>query len=49
MQFNFVLSVNERAIRTWGAYGFAVVGRLPLAFNHPTLGFVDALVMYKLL
>lgn len=47
MQFNFVVSANERAIRTWEAYGFAVVGRLPSAFNHPTLGFVDALVMYK--
>jgi GNAT superfamily N-acetyltransferase len=47
MQFNFVVSTNERAIRTWEAYGFAVVGRLPAAFNHPTLGFVDALVMYK--
>jgi hypothetical protein len=24
-----------------------VVGRLPLAFNHPTFGFVDALLMYR--
>ena len=47
MQFNFVVSTNERAIKTWEAYGFAVVGRLPSAFNHPRLGFVDALVMYK--
>jgi L-amino acid N-acyltransferase YncA len=47
MQFNFVVSTNERAIRIWDAYGFNEVGRLPLAFRHPTLGFVDALVMYK--
>ena len=47
MQFNFVVSTNERAIKTWTAYGFSVVGRLPSAFNHPTLGLVDALVMYK--
>jgi L-amino acid N-acyltransferase YncA len=47
MQFNFVVSTNERAIRIWDAYGFKEVGRLPLAFRHPTLGFVDALVMYK--
>jgi GNAT superfamily N-acetyltransferase len=47
MQFNFVVSTNERAIRTWQAYGFDVVGRLPAAFRHPTLGLVDALVMYK--
>jgi ribosomal protein S18 acetylase RimI-like enzyme len=47
MQFNFVVSTNERAIRTWLAYGFETIGRLPAAFEHPTLGFVDALVMYK--
>jgi ribosomal protein S18 acetylase RimI-like enzyme len=47
MQFNFVVSTNERAIRTWEAYGFAKVGCLPLGFKHPALGFVDAFVMYK--
>jgi GNAT superfamily N-acetyltransferase len=47
MQFNFVVSSNQRAINTWEAFGFSVVGTLPLAFNHPTLGFIDALVMYK--
>ena len=47
MQFNFVVSTNERAIRTWEAYGFAKVGCLPLGFKHPVLGFVDAFVMYK--
>lgn len=47
MQFNFVVSTNERAVRTWQAYGFDIVGRLPGAFRHPRLGFVDALVMYK--
>ena len=47
MQFNFVVSTNERAIRTWEAYGFRKVGCIPLGFNHPTLGFVDAFVMHK--
>jgi ribosomal protein S18 acetylase RimI-like enzyme len=47
MQFNFVVSSNERALKTWQAYGFEVVGRLPLAFEHPRLGFIDALVMYR--
>jgi ribosomal protein S18 acetylase RimI-like enzyme len=47
MQFNFVVSTNERAIRTWEAYGFAKVGCLPLAFRHPVVGFVHAFVMYK--
>jgi L-amino acid N-acyltransferase YncA len=47
MQFNFVVSTNERAVRLWEALGFAVVGRLPLAFNHPRHGYVDALVMFQ--
>jgi len=47
MQFNFVVSTNERAIRTWEAYGFAKVGCIPLGFRHPALGFVDAFVMYR--
>jgi len=49
MQFNFVVSTNERAIKTWERYGFTVVGRLPLAYNHPTHGLVDALVMHRAL
>ena len=47
MQFNFVVSSNERAVRLWQSMGFEIVGRLPAAFVHPTLGPVDALVMYR--
>jgi len=47
MQFNFVVSSNERAVRLWQSLGFEIVGRLPGAFVHPKLGAVDALVMYK--
>lgn len=47
MQFNFVASSNEGAVRLWNKLGFETVGRLPSAFNHPTKGFVDALVMFK--
>ncbi|HSH53465.1 MAG TPA: GNAT family N-acetyltransferase [Methylotenera sp.] len=47
MQFNFVASSNEGAVRLWNKLGFATVGRLPKAFNHPSHGYVDALVMYK--
>jgi ribosomal protein S18 acetylase RimI-like enzyme len=47
MQFNFVVSTNERAVGLWKALGFEVVGRLPLAFRHPTQGYVDALVMFR--
>jgi ribosomal protein S18 acetylase RimI-like enzyme len=47
MQFNFVVSTNERAVRLWEDCGFQVVGRLPGAFNHPSRGYVDALVMFR--
>jgi ribosomal protein S18 acetylase RimI-like enzyme len=47
MQYNLVVSTNERAVRLWQAMGFAIVGRLPGAFAHPALGDVDAFVMYQ--
>ena len=47
MQFNFVVSSNTRAVKLWSDLGFETVGRLPQVFAHPTLGFVDALVMYR--
>ena len=49
MQFNFVVATNERAVQLWQSLGFDIVGRLPAAFKHPSCGFVDALVMYRLL
>jgi ribosomal protein S18 acetylase RimI-like enzyme len=49
MQFNFVVSTNERAVRLWESFGFEIVGRLPGAFQHPLRGFVDAYVMYRTL
>lgn len=47
MQYNLVVSTNERAVRLWQAMGFAIAGRLPGAFAHPVLGDVDAFVMYQ--
>lgn len=49
MQYNLVVSTNENAIYLWKKHGFELVGRLPQAFNHSKLGFIDAFVMYKLL
>ena len=49
MQYNIVVSTNERAVRLWQSMGFAIVGRLPGAFAHPRLGDVDALVMFRTL
>lgn len=47
MQFNIVVSTNESALRLWQKLGFEIVGRLPGAFEHSKLGFVDAFVMFK--
>ena len=49
MQFNFVVSTNQRALALWQRAGFDVVGRLPKAFRHPTQGYVDAFVLYRAL
>ena len=34
MQFNFVISTNESAVRLWQQLGFKIVGTLPGAFRH---------------
>jgi ribosomal protein S18 acetylase RimI-like enzyme len=49
MQFNFVVSSNDRAVRLWQKNGFEIVGRLPKAFLHPRLGYIDAYVMHRTL
>lgn len=49
MQFNFVVASNDRAVKLWQSHGFKIVGRLPGAFDHPRLGQVDALVMFRTL
>ena len=47
MQFNIVVSSNARAVALWQSFGFAIVGTLPGAFDHPNRGFVDAYVMFR--
>lgn len=49
MQYNFVVSTNDGAVRLWKKLGFDIVGTLPKAFRHPKFGDVDAFVMYQLL
>ena len=49
MQFNFMVSTNEAAVKLWKKLGFFVVGTLPRAFNHRELGYVDAHVIYRFL
>ena len=47
MQFNLVLVSNKKAVSLWTKLGFDMVGKIPKAFDHPKIGYVDALVMHK--
>jgi ribosomal protein S18 acetylase RimI-like enzyme len=47
MQFNLVVSTNEPAVALWKKLGFDIIATVPEAFNHRTLGLVDAYVMYR--
>ncbi len=47
MQFNFVIISNQGAIKLWTNMGFDTLCTLPKVFNHPELGLIDALVMFK--
>ena len=49
IQFNFVVSTNERAVQLYKSFGFDTIGTVPLAFLHPKRGYVDVLVMFKAL
>ena len=48
MQFNCVVSTNP-AVALWRSLGFAEVGRVPEAYDHPVHGRVDTLVMHRML
>ncbi|MGK5675994.1 N-acetyltransferase family protein [Micromonospora sp. URMC 106] len=47
MQFNAVVESNASAVELYRREGFAVVGTVPGAFAHPTLGRVGLHVMYQ--
>jgi L-amino acid N-acyltransferase YncA len=49
MQFNLVVSTNDRAVRLWKRHGFQIAGTLPGVFRHPIQGLVDAFVMHRFL
>ena len=46
MQFNAVAESNVHAVRLYQALGFRVIGTVPGAFEHPSLGRVGLHVMY---
>ena len=47
MQFNLVIKTNAVAVRLWQRLGFQIIGEIPEAFQHQTLGFVNAYIMYQ--
>ena len=47
MQFNFVVSTNESAVKLWQKLGMKIVGTLPGAFRHPEKGYVEVYVMFQ--
>ena len=49
MQFNFVVSTNEVAVKLWQKHGFKIIGTVPQAFRHAKLGLVDTYVMHRFL
>jgi L-amino acid N-acyltransferase YncA len=47
MQFNAVVETNSGAVRLWQELGFQIIGTVPDAFKHPTLGGVGLHIMYR--
>jgi L-amino acid N-acyltransferase YncA len=49
MQFNAVVASNHAAVRLWQELGFQIIGTVPEAFAHPTLGRVGLHIMHRYL
>lgn len=49
IQYNFVVSVNDIAVKLWQSLGYSIIGTLPEGFRHPTLGLVDVYIMHRYL
>ncbi|HEY0429534.1 MAG TPA: GNAT family N-acetyltransferase [Pyrinomonadaceae bacterium] len=47
MQFNFVVTSNEVAVKLWLALGFEIIGEIPDAFRHVEKGLTNAYIMYR--
>ncbi|MEU8264874.1 GNAT family N-acetyltransferase [Micromonospora sp. NPDC048999] len=47
MQFNAVVEANVAAVELYRRLGFAVIGTVPEAFAHPSLGRVGLHVMHR--
>ena len=49
MQFNAVAESNHIAVRLWRSLGFLIIGTVPEAFEHPTLGRIGLHIMHRCL
>lgn len=49
MQFNVVVSTNERAVNLWKSLGFTIAGMIPQGFQHQDKGLVDIFIMHRFL
>ncbi len=49
MQYNYVVASNTTAVKLWQRHGFAIVGTVPRAFRHATLGPTDIHIMHRFL
>ncbi|MHA7281457.1 GNAT family N-acetyltransferase [Arthrobacter sp. TMS2-4] len=49
MQFNAVVQTNERALALWASLGFTIVGTVPDAFLHPSVGPTGLHIMHRFL
>lgn len=49
MQFNHVVSTNQRTVALWQKMGFSIVGTLPGTFKHPEHDYVDSYVIFRAL
>ena len=47
MQFNAVVESNHSAVALWQALGFEIIGTVPEAFEHATLGRIGLHVMHR--
>ena len=46
MQFNFVVTSNEKAVLLWKKLGFEIIGEIPDAYNYQQNGLTNAYIMY---
>jgi len=47
IQYNLVVSTNEKAVKLWERFGFKIIGTIPGGFNHQEFGYVNAYIMFR--